>query len=128
MVLESAQLLCTTVAMCNDVQTPYKVTHKNHPCSIWAKASLSNFNWLCEHALAICEQYTRRYGKVHKSQAVIEWCIDNPPSIADIGLTEFAQVMPDEYRCADVVEAYRNYYCGEKVQMLGKSEVFLLGV
>tara|TARA_R110000737_G_C14249644_1_gene426385 strand:+ start:360 stop:569 length:210 start_codon:yes stop_codon:yes gene_type:complete len=32
----------------------------------------------------------------------------------EIGLTPFAQAMPDEYKREDVVEAYRAYYMGDK--------------
>ena len=31
------------------------------------------------------------------------------------GMTPFAQVMPDQYKCADAVTAYRRYYAGEKM-------------
>ena len=34
----------------------------------------------------------------------------NPPKIEDIGLTPFAQAMPEFYRGKDPIEAYRKYY------------------
>ena len=36
------------------------------------------------------------------------------PNIPDIGLTEFAQAMPDEFKDPDPVTAYRKYYAGAK--------------
>jgi hypothetical protein len=39
----------------------------------------------------------------------------NKPNIPDIGFTEPAKAMPDEYKVKSVVESYRNYYNGEKV-------------
>ena len=37
-----------------------------------------------------------------------------PHGMAEMGLTPFAQAMPDEYKRADAVEAYRAYYMGDK--------------
>ena len=70
--------------------------------------------YLCELGLELCYEYTYRYGKRHKSQDVIEWCIVNKPGIVDIGFTEPAKAMPDEYKVESVVESYRNYYMGAK--------------
>jgi hypothetical protein len=66
MILESAQLLCTSHHMCPKHDLPekfYKKTHYNHPSAIWARESVDNYKWLCEHAMALCEEYTYRYGK-----------------------------------------------------------------
>lgn len=125
MILETAQLLCTTVHLVSEIETPYKPTHKNHPCSIWARESKENFLWLVEHGLELCDEYTRRYGKVHKSKAVIEWCFENLPSNMEVlGLTKFAQAMPEHLKADNAVTAYRNYYKAEKHAMLGKDERF----
>jgi hypothetical protein len=45
MTLESAQMLSTVI---NELggEGPYKSTHVNHPCSVWARQSLGNFLWL----------------------------------------------------------------------------------
>ena len=117
MILETAQLLCgvhhTTPQVTPEI--PYKLSHKNHPCAIWSRESLTNYLVLCELGLELCYEYTYRYGKRHKSQDVIEWCVINKPSIVDIGYTEPPKAMPDEYKVDSVVESYRNYYRGAKV-------------
>jgi hypothetical protein len=64
--------------------------------------------------LELCNEYTYRYGKRHKSQDVIEWCLINKPNITDIGFTEPAKAMPDEFKVKSVVQSYRNYYMGAK--------------
>jgi hypothetical protein len=70
---------------------------------------------LCELATQLCEEYTFRYGKVHKSKQVIDWCLINKPIINDIGVTKQPQAMPDEYKVKnDVIQSYRNYYVGAK--------------
>ena len=120
MILETAQLLCGVhhvtahVTAHDTAQVPYKLSHKNHPCAIWARESFSNYVYLCELGLELCNEYTHRYGKRHKSLDVILWCIVNRPNIPDKGFTEPAKAMPDEYKVKSVVESYRNYYRGAK--------------
>ena len=116
MILETAQLLCGVHHLTDQVndQVPYKLSHKNHPCAIWARESMSNYLYLCELGLELCNEYTHRYGKRHKSQDVIEWCVTNKPNICDKEFTEPARAMPNEYKVDSVVESYRNYYIGEK--------------
>ena len=114
MILEYAQLLSTTVNLSGGT-APYKTTHKNHPCAIWARDSLSNWHYLRDLGITLHKEYQYRYGKTHKSGLVIESL--GEPNIPDIGLTPFAQAMPDEYKCDDAVIAYRNYYLGAKANL-----------
>lgn len=114
MVLESAQMLCTNLNLLN-IPTPYKSCHKNHPCTIWARESRSNFTWLCELGLALGAEYTHRYNKTHASEKVIKYCYNLKQHIPDGNLTPFAQAMPDVYKRTDSVQAYRNYYIGDKI-------------
>lgn len=116
MVLETAQLLSSVHYLCQTSYTPkYKLTHKNHPCAKWARASVSNYVWLCQHGIALCKEYTHRYGRIHKSQEIIEACIDHIPSISGDEFTDPPQAMPDNYKKSDFVRAYRAYYIGEKL-------------
>lgn len=116
MILESAQLLCSVhYFYTSSYQPVYKLTHKNHPCSIWARTSVANYVWLCQHGLALCEEYTNRYGKIHKSEAVIRDCYSHIPSIPDDHFTKPPLAMPDLYKSDDPVESYRKYYLGEKM-------------
>lgn len=119
MILETAQLLCSVHHVTDQVtaQVPYKLSHKNHPCAIWARESLSNYLYLCELGLELGKEYTYRYGKRHKSIDVINWCIVNKPNIPDIGFTKPAMAMPDEFKVDSVVESYRNYYIGAKIDL-----------
>ena len=116
MILETAQILCGVhhVVNPNKEDIPYKLSHKNHPCSIWTRTSLSNYLYLCELGLELCEEYTYRYEKRHKSKDIIIWCLENKPNIPDIGFTNPPKAMPDEYKTNCVVESYRNYYRGDK--------------
>ena len=116
MILETAQLLCGVhhVIGNDTIPIPYKLSHKNHPCAIWSRESLSNYLYLCDFGLELCKEYTYRYGRRHKSQDVIEWCLINKPNISDTEFTEPPKAMPDEYKVDSVVESYRNYYIGAK--------------
>jgi hypothetical protein len=65
--------------------------------------------------LSLCEEYTYRYGKRHKSQDVIEWCITNIPNLRENGdVTPFALAMPDECKVNTAVDSYRLYYITHK--------------
>ena len=68
--------------------------------------------------LELSREYTYRYGKKHKSQEIIEWCLVNKPQITDIGFTIPPKAMPDEYKTQDVIESYRKYYLGAKKTFL----------
>jgi len=114
MILEQSQLLCGVHHISGGKDIPYKLTHKNHPSAKWSRASLSNYLWLCDYTMEICYEYTYRYEKIHKSQRVVEWCKDNLPEIPDIGLTPFAQALPDDLKDKDPIKAYRNYYIRDK--------------
>lgn len=133
MIVETAQLLCGAHHLLRQDEVingklviPYKLTHKNHPCAIWARKSPANYLCLCNLGLALCAEYTHRYGKRHKSQDVMEWCLANYDKLASIltslseqkdtiGFTEPAMAMPPEYKVeSDVVQSYRNYYIGAK--------------
>ena len=112
MVLEYAQLLCSAHHLINPTNNiPYKLSHKNHPCSMWVRECYENYNWLCDLALQLSLEYTNRYEKRHKSQDVIEWCIENRPKLPiNSQITNFALAMPDECKIGDVVDSYREYY------------------
>lgn len=97
----------------------YKATMINHPCTVWSRQTLGNHKWLCIHGIELCIEYTRRYGRTHACQKLIQWCYDNPPRNINQSdkVTPFAQAMPEKYRDSDAVIAYRNYYIHEKFRI-----------
>tara|TARA_Y100000593_G_scaffold51947_1_gene97633 strand:- start:6944 stop:7420 length:477 start_codon:yes stop_codon:yes gene_type:complete len=114
MILESAQMLCSAF---ENGEAPYRRAYYNHPCTKWARESQANYEWLLTHAYELCEEYFSRYGKTHKSLNAIDWCDNNSHKLGldqEIGLTPFAQAMPDEYKNHNAVKAYRAYYNAEK--------------
>ena len=120
MQIESAQMCCTAHWETGG-EAPYKRAHKNHPSTIWTRQSIQHYRWLIVHGLEICNEFTKRYGKHHKTQDVLEWCRDNEPSIPDGGFTPPPQCMPDQYKMSDTIEAYKNFYIQDKVGIKGLS-------
>lgn len=135
MILESCQLLSTAhhvldgdELLVNSGKRKYKTyictkknickaTMINHPCTIWTRETRENYIWLWRHTYALCGQYTERYGKVHALQYMLENELYDPPANISKGkLTPFAQAMPDQYKDANAVVAYRKYYINEKVR------------
>lgn len=115
MILESAQML-STICHQHGRPAPYKATHAQHPCTLWAGECAENYAWLHQHLVGLLDEYTERYGKTHATAAHVETLWENRPALPTRGaLTPFAQVMPEQYRIADdPVTAYRNFYQGEK--------------
>jgi hypothetical protein len=119
MPLETAQLLCSAHYFfpSSSFTPPYKLTHKNHPCAVWTRASLQNYLWLCVLGLELCKEYTFRYGKVHKCEALIRDLQSNPPSLPDVEFTEPPKCMPDVHKSGDVISSYQSYYKIDKAHI-----------
>lgn len=112
MILEAAQIACTVAQTCGITNVPYKPTHANHPCTVWARKSVENYLYLLDYAFYLNEEAKRRYKRKvdHKSWTVIE-SIVGIPDLPSLGLTEFARAMPEQFKkIPDTVEAYRAYY------------------
>lgn len=90
--------------------SPYLPMMYNHPCTIWARSSLDNFEWTHCYANALGDEYTYRYGKVHKSVEVINQ-LREPQRMKRVGFTTFGLAMPDELKdYENPVQSYRDYY------------------
>ena len=96
--------------------TPYKTekgAFRNHPCTIWAQ---QNWSWLIRHGLALCDEYTYRYGKTHSCEktllhAEMIFPFQYLRSVADHA-TVFARAMPDLWKYDDTIDditAYKRY-------------------
>ena len=116
MILESAQMLCAAHhVLGNPDDVPYKLAHKNHPSTIWARKSRATYRWLYLHMIALGDEYTERYGKEHLTITKCAKFLNVPPvHIQGDEFTQPPQAMPDEYKDACSIQAYWNYYIGEK--------------
>ena len=116
-ILEAVQMLCTTYRLCTAIGATgadidpcvYKIAHKNHPVTIWCRASQANFIWTLDLIDAMHAEWKYRYGhpiqKQHKSYSVAQYLRQNIPPVASFErvkvpglMTPFALAMPDEYK------------------------------
>ena len=120
MPLETAQMLCTAHRILDgdgyaDEVGLYQKAYMNHPCTIWARETSGNYNWLVDHFLALSLEYYYRYDKDHASYEKLAWSLTSlPQNIVTGPMTPVALAMPDEYKCDDPIESYRKYCIAEK--------------
>jgi hypothetical protein len=143
MILEYAQLLSTAHRVLDGVElsglsasgrkkkfwtladsrdyTLYKATHIHHPSAVWVRQSKENYLWLANMLLALCEEYTYRYGKVHKTErdGLVNVLLKNiPNNISNRDFTQPTPAMPDEVKISgDSIKSYRNYYINNKTHL-----------
>lgn len=137
MILESAQLLYCAVWILMPLlieEAPenkrgskgYRLTHKMHPCSVWARQSLENYRWLCKMALALCSEYEKRYGKTHSTKAHLLWLshVSSKLTFSSRGFTDPPLAADDTTKTLavsrgwDIVKSYRFYYTTAKKDLL----------
>ena len=136
MIVESAQMLSTAHRMLDGILTKrpsksgkrvlkyyelldsredliYKAVHHNHPCTIWTRESVANYKWHYEHFVALCKEYTYRFGKVHSSYTALKDILKHPPiNLAKTERTPFALAMGDSPECMFdcPVKSYQAFY------------------
>lgn len=113
--LEATQCLSTAHHVLDTpVEGTYLPAHKNHPVNLWIRASSQHYEWVYQHALCIFAEYTARYGREHKSEAVLRKLRQPPASLKDEGFTPPPTCMPDQYIQNSVEQSYRTYMIAEK--------------
>ena len=99
----------------------YSATHLNHPSAVWVRKSKQNYLWLANMLIALCEEYTHRYGKIHKVErdGLCYVLLKNiPHSIIDSDFTQPTPAMPDVVKIpGDSIKSYRNYYINNKTHL-----------
>ena len=133
MILESAQLLSTAHRVLDGVAVQgksrtgrnvkrwslsnefdsvyYSASHVNHPSAVWVRTSPYHYNWLHNLFGHLLTEYTYRYGKTHKCEALYEPLKRWPSKIEFSDYEDPPQCMPDDCKDAfSTVVAYRNYY------------------
>ncbi len=120
MILESAQMLSTAHRVLDgdeyaDEMGLYKMAHKNHPSTVWARSAMANYDWLGSHMNALMREYTYRYDKHHATERLKLALMRPPKKISwSVGFTPPPQCMPDYCKADDTVSAYQTYYIVEK--------------
>ena len=92
----------------------YKAVHFNHPCTVWTMQSTANYRWHFEHFIALCNEYTYRYGKKHLTDTKMRRVLSKyPTNLPKKKLTPFALAMQHQPQCInrdDPVQSYKDYY------------------
>lgn len=111
--VEVNQILSTALRdMGYDWDFLYKPTHTGHPIIDWVRESQCNFEDTLTHAMALGDEYSYRYGGIHKSHdKVAKNLVDRDIDFPSYEMTPRPQSMPDDCKVeGDHVQAYRNYY------------------
>ena len=89
----------------------YSASHVNHPSAVWVRTSHYHYNWLHNLFGHLLTEYTFRYGKTHKCEALYEPLKRWPNNIPLVDFEQPPQCMPDDSKnILSSVIAYRNYY------------------
>lgn len=91
----------------------YAAVHVGHPCTQWSMESSDNYLWHYKHFIALCEEYTYRYGKVHKTNRDLGLELARlPQNIPQGKMTPFRLAMKSNPECMlpCPVESYRSFY------------------
>ena len=100
--------------------------YAKHQCSIWARETKSNFEWLVNHTLEMFTERMYRWpdSKEHFTKTFIEWCGKNVHNIitTEIPLTPYAVAIGVDCNCRklpnfnelSVIEQYRSYIIHDK--------------
>ena len=98
--------------------TPYKLSHKNHPCTIWLREKHENLAWAITHGLALALEHRRRYNTLPATYKTLLGAKKIFEKQTGKSLNTFRNVksftraMPDEYKNdkdITTVSAYRKY-------------------
>ena len=126
MISESVLMLCSAHRFLDgneyaDKAGLFPMGYEHHQCSKWVRQSAANYNWLLVMVTQLAEEYYQRYGSkkkepVHHRHASLIPALHKLPENIPFGkFTKPHLGMPDQYKCDDPVQSYRNYYVGEKI-------------
>lgn len=93
----------------------YKATHLNHPSAVWARESVNNYYYLYNLYHDLCDEFTYRYNKDHKTMELREALVVAPKNIPDVPMTPVKCAITNLERkpvvpLAEAVEVYRTFY------------------
>lgn len=87
----------------------------NHGTTKWVRESASNYLWVYQLYLALCDEYEYRYGRRHESLDRAESLKYPPKNIPRVGVTPPYLGMPEEFKTNGAVRSYRQFYLGDKI-------------
>ncbi len=93
---------------------PYRnsaIVHEASEIYEWLTKSIQNYRWGLAYGMGLVKEYTKRYRKIHRSESVLLWLVNNEPLIPDRGLTsDVGLAMPEQFKDrSDPVKSYKDY-------------------
>ena len=89
----------------------YKASHINHPSAQWVRESAIQYQFMYDMFVALCDEYTYRYGKVHMTDSKLRELLNELPRNIPLGdWREPPQCMPDDVKTESAIPAYHKYY------------------
>ena len=89
----------------------YGVTHINHPSAVWSRSNIDHYRYLYDLFVYLMDEYTYRYGKVHKCTTLAKYLSSPPFNLNDYTQTPILCAMDKKFIISENgVENYRNYY------------------
>jgi hypothetical protein len=119
MIIEYAQIMSTTHRVLDGDKNDklYRKTHMNYPSTVWCRQSSGNYKYLYTLFCALCDEFTKRYGKIHLTDKKLRAILKTPPQNIPKGdFFEPPCAMPEEYIVKSTVQSYRNFYLKDKVR------------
>lgn len=89
----------------------YKASHINHPSTRWVRENAIQYQYAYDMFVALCDEYTYRYSKIHLTETKLKRLLNNLPNNITLGVySEPPQCMPDDVKSESTITAYHKYY------------------
>ena len=89
--------------------TAYKTERgafRNHPCTKWAAENADNLQWLFQHGISLCQEYTDRDGKKHACENSIRLAaLTQMDNGCPEKHTPFVRAMPDTLKYDTTIDS-----------------------
>ena len=93
----------------------YKASHINHPSAVWVRENAIQYQYMYDMFVALCDEYTYRYGKVHMTDDKLRELLNVLPQNIKLGTwRQPPPAMPDYCKHKDSIISYHKYYANEK--------------
>jgi hypothetical protein len=99
-----------------------RLSHLNHPCSIFTRLNSVNYNWVWSHYFYLCAEYKERYKRTHGSFIYNQFILENYSKLNlpyGDNLTDFPRCFGNVINLEDsndicTVDLYHKYYWLDK--------------
>lgn len=114
MTLETCQLLSTALNV-HGLSGPYRSFNPKHPTTKWVIESSANFLNAYRHGIALSSEYSERFGKIHKCQAVLDRiALEFDPSVFPKQESTLLRLaVPERFKTENPIISYRRFFASK---------------